>query len=316
MEQRRQIMIGMQGTGKTTFVAALYHVIESGQVKEALQLIEQEDTRDYLVNLREQWLGGEEVDRTKLGKERVLILKLKEAVTGQVTELILPDVSGETFRDQWEKRSSTKIFDDLARQAEGVLFFIHPEKIVNPVRINLNKNVAVALKDKKDVKSTAKTPPSGKQNDSTVDWLPKFSPTQVKLIELLQFLLREPDIYPLSRIAVIISAWDSIREDYHKPGAWLSDEVPMLAQFLKSHSDRIPYKIFGVSALGGPLKIESLDSAGKPVLKDGKPVLKDNDELLRISHQAKRIEIITDIDGEYPEHDITAPVKWLMMAED
>lgn len=297
MTQRRQLMMGMPKTGKSTFIGALYHVVESEQVEGSLQLVDLGESRDYLVYLRDRWLGCVEIGRTQLGEEQIVELKLSDPNTGSVTELVLPDVSGETFRDQWEHRKSTEVFDELARQADGILFFVHPNTIKNPVRINQNKQIAALLED--DAAAEEKSPSPEAENALQVEWQPAFSPTQVKLIELIHLLLREPHRYPVSRIAVIVSAWDLIGNDYDTPTAWLTRRLPMLNQFLKANSDRVAYKVFGISAQGGELSKNS----------------KDNQELLRKSRQAERVVVVTDTNSEYDRHDITAPIKWLMKDE-
>ncbi len=287
-------MIGMPGTGKTTMIAAIYHVVESGQVEDSLQLVDLGENREYLVQLLSRWLDCLPLDRTKIGEEQVVTMKLQDASTGNVTELALPDVSGETFRDHWEQRKSTKVFDDLARQSDGALFLVHPDTVHEAVRINLRKDVAYVLEDDedRDDSSTDRTL-SETQNESAAEWSPRSTPTQVQLVDVLQIMLREPHIYPLSRVAVIVSAWDSVKDDYKLPSAWLAKRLPMLDQFIKANSDRISFKVFGVSAQGAALD-------------------KDNTALLAVSPQAKRIEVVTDVIDEYNKHDITAPIKWLM----
>jgi hypothetical protein len=221
----------------------------------------------------------------------LIALTLVDPSSEQITELILPDVSGETFRDQWEQRKSTKVFDDVARQARGVLLFIHPDMIRNPVRINKNKEVAAVLEPNETQQAGSLLEP---ESLPIVEWSAKFSPTQVKLVELLQVLMREPYSYPVAKVAVIISAWDLVRDEYDQPSLWLANELSMLSQFLRSNSDRVAYKVFGISAQGGPLSEEAL---------------------LKTAHQAERIDVATDVEDEYHKHDITAPIKWLMINE-
>lgn len=300
MTIRKQIMVGMMGTGKSSFVVALYHVVESGEVVQSLQLTELADERKYLVEKRDEWLGCIEFDRTKLGKEQVLTLKLKDPSTQRVVDLTLPDVSGETFRDQWEHRRTTKIFDDLARESDGVLLFVHPETIKDGIRINSVKEVAEVLEDEAEVeKDDFKEGDTTSKNEdliesnTAVDWHPSFAPTQVKLVEVLQLLLREPHVYPIQRIALIVSAWDLVKSQYASPREWITKRLPLLNQFLLSNHDRVSVKFFGISAQGGSLGA-------------------DNSAMLSKGRQSERIDVATDKPGEYHEHDITAPVKWLM----
>ena len=291
--QRTHLMIGMPRTGKSTFIAALYHVVESGQVSDSLQLVDLGEDRKYLVELRDQWLGCEEFDRTKLGEEQVVTLKLRDIHSNQQVEVVLPDASGEDFRDQWEQRKSSKKIDDLARQADGVLLFVHPDTVKNTVRINKNKLVAAVLADEDDNPAKVEQPLPELEKKIPVEWKPEFSPTQVKLVELLQFLMREPDIYPISRIVIVISAWDIVKDEFALPSNWMATILPLLDQFLKSNSDRFPYKLFGLSAQGAPY-------------------CEDNKALHSKERQADRIEIISDVHAEYGLHDISAPIKWLM----
>jgi len=293
MSIRKQVMMGMMGAGKSTYIAALYHVVESSEVPDSLQLALLADDRQYLVDKRNEWLGCVEFDRTKLGKEQVLTLMLKDPASGNIVELVLPDFSGETFRDQWEHRRSTELFDELARESEGVLFFIHPETVTDGVRINKVKEIASILEDGE---SSENEEPAEAKNAS-VEWEPSFAPTQVKLVEVLQFLLRDPHIYPVKKVAVIVSAWDLVKTSYKGPNEWVSKRLPLLSQFLVANSDRVVYKSFGISAQGGALG-------------------EDNSALLSKTRQSDRIEVVTEIPDEYAAHDITAPIKWLMRDEE
>jgi len=283
------ILIGLQDSGKSTFLAALYHVVESGQIDDSLHLGELGPDRTYLNELRERWLNCEKLDRTKLGHEQVLQFQLISS-DGTVIDVILPDVSGETFRDQWEQRKTTIVFDDLARRADGVLFFIHPDTVRKPVRINFVRAVAAVLDDL-DVPATSTSSGEGLE----IKWSPKLSPTAVQLTEVLQFLVREPEMYPVKRVAVIVSAWDLLQSDFQKPSEWLAKDLPLLSQFLKANSDSLPYKVFGISAQGGPL-----EQAG---------------DLRSRINQSDRVLVASDEVGEYGIHDITAPIKWLMQIE-
>lgn len=283
LSAHKQLMIGMPRTGKSTFIGALFHVVESGQIQHSLQLIEMERSRRYMVESRERWIGGTEFERSKLGEDQVVTMKLRDPTSGNETELILPDVSGETFREQWEQRKSSKLFDDFARQADGVLFFIHPDTVKSPVRIKTAKKVAAQLgRSKKRVNE--------QQPRTAVEWKHEFAPTQTKLVELLQFLIRDPDVYPLSRVAIIISAWDLLEDEYASPTQWIEKRIPLFSQFINSNRDVFSWKVYGLSALGGDLE-------------------ENKNALLKMKRHAERINIVGD--GCAP-HDITAPIKWLM----
>ena len=58
------LMLGLPESGKTTFLAAVWHVIMSGEVDEALQLSKVGPHTLYLNEIRKRWLAGEELDKT------------------------------------------------------------------------------------------------------------------------------------------------------------------------------------------------------------------------------------------------------------
>jgi hypothetical protein len=87
-----------------------------------------------------------------------------------------------------------------------MLLFVHPDKIVEPVSIEEVAQIEAQIGGVGDhsgpepqVGPTAKPTP----------WSHDFVPTGVQLVELLQFVLSPQDVYPLARIAIIVSAWDN-----------------------------------------------------------------------------------------------------------
>jgi hypothetical protein len=205
------------------------------------------------------------------------------------TEITFPDMSGEAFRHLWEERSWEKRYDDIARAATGALLFIHPNTVTSPGRIA----EIVVPDDLVDSEEThaADEEPVTEEGDITAlhPWHPKDSPTQVKIVELIQFFTYEELAYDLKRLAVIISAWDLTSEG-NSPPKWLAERLPLLHQFLESNKEQLEYRVYGLSAQGGDIDT-------------------DADRLRRPIRQSERINIIGE---ECPEHDITAPVRWVM----
>ena len=60
----KQLVVGLPRTGKTSFIAALGHVVESGEVPNSLQLVDLGNVRDRVNAISKEWLGYREVDRT------------------------------------------------------------------------------------------------------------------------------------------------------------------------------------------------------------------------------------------------------------
>ena len=103
----RQLLIGLPGTGKTTFLVALWHVVESGELGNALQLAELPPNRAQLNEFREAWFAGLEIPRTTPAAARTIPLILRDPQTGEIAEVFFPHMSGESFREQFEQRRCT-----------------------------------------------------------------------------------------------------------------------------------------------------------------------------------------------------------------
>jgi hypothetical protein len=93
----------------------------------------------------------------------------------------------------------------------------------------------------------------GSSSPELREWSYDFAPTQIKLVELLQFVLSIRKTATPVPIAVVVSAWDLIKGPT-LPISWIESHLPLLSQFLTSNADAIPSRVYGVSALGGDLK--------------------------------------------------------------
>ncbi|WP_219930979.1 hypothetical protein [Pectobacterium atrosepticum] len=73
---------------------------------------------------------------------------------------------------------------------------------------------------------------------------------------MLSDLIRPP-FEPLKRrIAVMISAWDLVRDMELTPCDWLASHMPLVAQFLRANQTYFEFQIYGVSAQGVSLEDE------------------------------------------------------------
>ena len=83
---------------------------------------------------------------------------------------------------------------------------------------------------------------------------PKDDPTQVQLVELLQFVRYLRNDQKLN-LTIVISAWDLLEAQSHKwkPQDLVKKELPLLWQYAKSNSDIFSVMYYGVSAQGGKL---------------------------------------------------------------
>lgn len=284
------LVIGLPETGKTTFLAALWHVVASKEVPGSLQLIKLEGERKHLNKIRRDWLQCKTVARTVQTTEQLVYMRLGVPSGSETVELIFPDMSGESFRRQWLERKWTKEYDDLARGASGLLLFVHSTKMTGADRIDSGVEEAVAaLGDEEDMADEAS---AVDDEEDLPEWDPGKAPTQVQLVELLQFIQWQHHLENINRVAVIVSAWDLVRGKYSSPEEWLSKRLPLLDQYLRANRERFPSRVYGLSAQGGPLE----------------------GDVTRLQQYERQSERITIVGEDCAPHDITTPVKWVMGA--
>ncbi len=277
------LFIGLPGSGKTTFLAALWHVLEDQSSPTSLTITRLGGDRTYLNRITAAWRSCSPVERTTTQTEEMVRLHLEGDGFGAF-ELAVPDLSGEAFELQLTDRRMSASHDEFVQQATGVIMFVHPD-------VKKGTQLTQALQLEATIGGAAAQEAGGADGNvaSSVPWSVEKLPTQVKLVELLQFILeRAPRKV---RVALIVSAWDLVENLGATPHEFVSREMPLLRQFLDSNREDLEHAVFGVSAQGGNIP-------------DDKSALLELDALDRIKvHQSG------DVSG-----DITKPIAWLLGA--
>lgn len=271
-------MIGLTASGKTTYLAALWHVLQEGDVPGALKLDRFAGDDQYIHALHAAWLEGKQLARTNIGPIEHVALYLKSTDGGELS-LTVPDPSGELFGHAVAEREWPLEFDEFVSSAKGVLLFIHPEGVSTPHLIS-----EVDIGD--DIESI-EDPSEG----DPIAWDSTMIPTQAALVEMLQFLhFRSGEC---ERASIVISAWDLVTAIFPDitPDEWLAENLPLLHQYLDAQGDYALSTCFGISAQGGRIP-------------------EDTAQLVAVPRPSERLMVV----GEYPidRHDITAPLRWLM----
>lgn len=279
MSETTNLVVGLPRAGKTTFLAALWETIESGEIAESLRLgsMAQHD-QTYLNRIRALWANCQPLPRTTMADEQTATLPFLDQ-NGDPRSLVFPDMSGETFENQWTTRQWSSSFAELVDKCAGCLLFLHPEHIREPVMI---------------AQAIASNPLAAEGDDQPAPWDPAQSPSQVVLVDLMECIARRLTSSEPLRVAVVISAWDTVRPANQTPLHWLRSQLPLFHQYLRANPELFILEVFGVSALGG-----SLDT--------------DRERLLNIDRPARRIRVISP-EGE--SNDITVPVRWLLQGSE
>lgn len=274
------LFVGLPQSGKTTYLAALWHVLVDQSSATKLKLKHLSGDRTYLNLIVEAWRACAPVPRTTLQTDATVALHLEGDGFGEFT-LSMPDLSGEAFDQQVEHRRISLAHFELFRGANGVILFVHPD-VKKGTLISDQDQITAIIGGVTEAGSGANGHPA-----FPTPWKAEMLPTQAKLVELLQFLLELVD--QRLRVAVVVSAWDLVEDVGQTPCEYVSGRMPLLRQFLDANDDLIDHAVFGVSAQGGAIPA-------------------DKSKLLELD-SLKRIRVCQ---GSKNDHDITKPLAWLL----
>lgn len=278
------LFIGLPGSGKTTFLAALWHVLSDGSSATTLKLTKLSGDRTYLNQITKEWRECSQVPRTNPQSEQVVVLHLDGDDFGSF-DLSIPDLAGEAFKQQLTDRRISRHHDAFVQAATGVMLFLHPD-VQKGTQLTVARQLEATLPGGREGETSA---PSTVPNT----WSPETLPHQAKFVELLQLLLERAQ--RKLRIAVVVSAWDLVENLGRPPHAFISQQLPLLQQFLEANEDLLEHAVFGVSAQGGDITVAS-----------------EKQSLLELDDALKRIRVWQDQDTG---QDITKPIAWLLGPE-
>ncbi|MFO0629709.1 MAG: hypothetical protein U0325_29305 [Polyangiales bacterium] len=275
------LFIGLPGSGKTTFLAALWHVLSDRSGATTLKLTKLSGDRTYLNQITKEWRECSQVPRTNPQSEQVVVLHLDGDGFGSF-DLSIPDLAGEAFNQQLTDRRIGRHHNAFVQAATGVMLFLHPD-VQKGTQLTVARQLEATLPGgQKGVTSVANTGQNA--------WSPELLPHQAKLVELLQILLelRQGGL----RVAVVVSAWDLVESLGKSPHEFISQQLPLLQQFLDANDDLLDHAVFGVSAQGGDIT-DALEKQS----------------LIELDDALKRIKVCQDHDTG---QDITKPIAWLL----
>lgn len=287
MSKHSVVAMGLPGSGKTTFLAALWHLVSEKEVPCKLTYVSLQTTNiEHLHQIASQWRAAKKQERTAQGGDKLVSMILKTE-GGDPQTVTFPDIAGEAFLQMWGLRECDETVAGWLKEP-GVLLFIHADKVTAPKWVVeeklLMEDMGIPVKDEAEA-------------EEVVDWSPDLAPTQVQLVDLLQSMQAEPlDVGP-RRLAIILSAWDKAAGRGLSPEQHLTRRMPLLDQFLKHGLNRDwEVRIYGVSAQGGDYD-------------DDKTKLPAAERLREIDVPSERISIVY---AGVESNDLTEPLQWLL----
>jgi len=282
MNPRRFFFAGLPASGKSTYLTAFW-VYANGATGSELSVEVYPDNNQYLIELQKHWFNFTAVPRTPAHSEREVKLMLRRNSDGQLLEIQIPDLSGETFAQIWSGRHWSTHFQSLVDGSDGMVFFLHSQKIEAGTTLEQVRQIARAVGDDE--------PAEGPVNTIATEWDINKSPTDVQIVDCLQLISEYAQLRRPFRLALVISAWDVARrlDPAAEPSKWLQARLPLLAQFLEANPATFETAVFGVSAQGGDYETE------KATLEKKAP----HDRAFVVGPTVKN------------EADITTPLQWL-----
>jgi len=277
-------IVGLPSSGKTTFLAALWHMVREHGSTTALSFDSlSQDNYEHLNALAKRWRFGKIQQRTQVSGAKDVTMRLKD-VAGQKVAVSFPDLPGEDFARMWERRELEKSMLETLT-APALVLLVNGDTIRMPdwvvERMALTKKM--------------RTEPSKVEPE---DWSADLAPTQVKLVDLLQMLMSGDLDIGERRLALLISAWDKVEGEKQTPVEILASKLPLLDQYLRSGRDPWTWHVWGVSAQGGVYE--------DPEKQESFP---ETDKLRELERASDRIKVV---DGNAISSDITQPLKWLI----
>lgn len=284
MTDRSVVVMGLPESGKTTFLAALWHLVSEDEVACKLKYVTlNAGNAHHLHEIASRWREAKKQERTSVSGDKLVSMVLK-AEGSEPQTVTFPDVAGEAFQQMWERRECDETVAEWLK-APGVLLFIHADKVVAPRWVVAEKILAEALEVERETKEV-------------VDWSPGLAPTQVQLTDLLQSLQSAPLNVGPRRVAIILSAWDKAANLELTPETYLAKKLPLLSQFLKHGlNPRWEVRVYGVSAQGGEYD-------------DRNSSLPEAKRLREVNVPSERVRVVY---AGSKSNDLTEPLQWLLM---
>ena len=279
------IVCGLPEAGKTTYLAALWNVLQDGGPQTALSLVSRDyDNYEHVRAIHRKWINGRRQVRTEQDEPKPVGIDLVDT-EGHRFSVEFPDLGGEIFSTLWEERYCDEDIADLLSNRSGVILFVHADKIVKPRHL-INELTDNELMGEQGA------------NEESVPYTPVLSPCQVKIVDLLQSLQRGAIAGRVGRLSVVISAWDRVAVGDLTPERHMATHLPLLDQYLKYGAHQWEPAIFGISAQGADYVSSNHEGALPQPLA----------EICQLDHPYERIRVIC---GEQEDHDLTRPIAWV-----
>ena len=282
MSAHSVVLIGGPDTGKTNFIGGLWLALQTkGSALIAARLPDRIDYVEDIVAHLHQGRFAPRTDRNMDASDSrvTLPLAVRDSNDQERLELVVPDVSGEIWKNAAETNELPREWMDQLERGDAAMVFVR-------VRSELNVNPPDWV--------TAARLMAHQGDIAEIDSMP----TQVMLCEFMRFLREIFAVRKASRrrrVAVVVTAWDLLDTERSAAGplAYIEHEYPLFSGQLADLVE-CEVKAFGMSVLGGDVRD---DVAFR--------------ERLLASDFRSAGYVVSDVHGKvHRENDLTAPIAW------
>lgn len=248
-------MLGLPGTGKTTYMGALWHMAEEPSVMDIRETSLPVNPR-HIQKIAGKVRAIEEIQRTNHDDDGYYQGTIEFPDHGAVA-LRMHDRSGEQLQALVERRHWPELLAGEVAEANALLLFLSDDQLILPLSLRLAeglsegdpaKPAADALNRPVGVSNASD---SATQDDqaSPAGYAHHYASTAAQLIDAMENILEKMDDRWPVRVAVVIAKFDRVQG--RTPREWLRERVPALEAFLDNNPSRVAWETFGVCALGG-----------------------------------------------------------------
>ena len=238
------VMIGAPDSGKTNYLGRLWGALSAEN--SGLRATQEGDDVRYVLDAFSSLLRGRFAPRTDTnvdveGRHCSIQVAWERKEEAEHAELLVPDVSGELWKEAVLTNELPEAWLTAVRHAIGALLFVRVDSPVHRPALDW-----VTARKRLEV--------GGTDGESEI-------PTDVQLCEFLRFLelfLGKDANASKARVAVLVTAWDIVDEDRSREGpkSYLRHEFPLFAGRLTDVST-LDVEILGLSVVGGDFRDEA-----------------------------------------------------------
>lgn len=311
MTRRSIVLLGGPDSGKTNYIGRLWPSFKNR--KGVLQAERLPDNIAYVDAAVEHLMQGRFAPRSdrnlEVGRADFSISVRSANGGGVLTELMVPDISGELWTRTVATSEISQEWLDVLNEAQGAVIFVRAlsDQNIKPLdwvtarnilQLNADNEVEGSGDDAlaEPVEPEQLVPGGTVQNTIALPTEPDL-PTQVLLCELLRYLnlcLADRADGGRPHVAVVVAAYDLLDPQTQAGGpmAYLKREFPLFAGHIFDTS-RLEVKLFGLSVVGGDLEVDDkfrnrflerdISEQGWVVVEDGDRVKTDEDVMLPIA---------------------------------